>query len=72
MARTTNGSAVRAIREAIGVSGQDFAVRAGISPSYLTHIEAGRKQPSPAVARRIADALSVPLDAISSRMEVVA
>lgn len=65
MPRNTNGSAVRALREAIGITGRDFAERVGISPGYLTNIEVEKKQPAPAVARKLADALGVPLDAIT-------
>ena len=63
--RETNGTAVRAIREALGIQHAKFAVDCLISPGYLTNIEKSRKQPSPAVARRLADRLGVPLDAIT-------
>lgn len=64
-ARLTNGTAVRALREALGVKHGKFAVDCLISPGYLTNIEAGRKQPAPDVTRRIADRLGVELDAIT-------
>lgn len=63
--RRLNGGAVRAIREALGIRGSDFATRAEVSHGYLVNLEKGVKQPAPAVARRIADELGVPLDAIT-------
>ena len=63
--RLTNGATVRAMREALGIRHGVFAVDCLISPGYLTNIEAGRKQPSPVVARRLAQRLGVELDAIT-------
>lgn len=63
--RRVNGASVRALRESIGIRHSDFAIRVQVSAGYLTNIEAGRKQPAPDVARRIADQLGVPLDAIT-------
>ena len=62
--RRTHGPAVRAIREALGIKHGEFAIDCEITPGYLSNIESGRKQPSPAVARAMADRLGVPLDAI--------
>lgn len=66
------GGAVRAIREALGIKHGEFALRCDITPGYLTNIEAGRKQPSPDVAKRIADHLGVPLDAVTYSVDVAA
>lgn len=63
--RQINGSAVRAMRELLGVKHGTFAIDCDITPGYLSNIEAGRKQASPAVQRAIADRLGVPLDAIT-------
>ena len=63
--RLVNGHSVKAIREALGHRGGEFAIRCTISHAYLSNVEAGRKQPSAAVARRIADELGVPLTAIT-------
>lgn len=65
MRRNTNGTTVRALREALGIPHGKFAIRCLISAGYLTNIEKGVKQPSPAVAVRIATELGVPLDAIT-------
>jgi transcriptional regulator with XRE-family HTH domain len=60
---------VRAIRNALGIPHGQFAVRCHISAGYLTNIEKGLKQPSPAVAKRIADQLGEHLDAITYPIE---
>jgi len=65
MRRNTNGSAIRSLREALGIPHGKFAIRCLISPGYLTNIEKNVKQPSPAVARKIATELGVSLDAIT-------
>jgi transcriptional regulator with XRE-family HTH domain len=63
--RSTNGAAVRALREALGIKHGHFARDVEVSTGYLSNIEAGRKQPDPAVTKRIATRLGVPLDAIT-------
>ena len=44
--RKVNGPSIRAIREALGIKHGDLALRCGFTPSYLSHIESGGKQPS--------------------------
>jgi transcriptional regulator with XRE-family HTH domain len=63
--RMVHGRAVRAIRESLGIAHGKFAVDIQISPGYLTNIEKGRKQPSPAVTKAIANRLGVNLDDIT-------
>lgn len=53
------------MRELLGVKHGTFAIDCEISPGYLTNIESGRKQPSPAVQVAIAQRLGVTLDAIT-------
>lgn len=56
---------MRALREALGIPHGKFATRCEISPGYLSNIEKGAKQPSPVVARRLAQELGVALDVIT-------
>jgi len=63
--RRLHGPAVRVMRELTGIKHGVFAIQCGISPGYLTNIEKGLKQPAPAVAKSIADALGVALDDIT-------
>lgn len=72
--RSLNGPAVRALREALGIRHGVFAREVRVSTGYLSNIEAGRKQPAPDVIRRMADRLSVSIDAITypSQDEAVA
>lgn len=65
MQRRTNGASIRAIRDPLGIPQQELAARAGISPSHMNKIEQGVEQPSSATVRKIADALGVPLEAIT-------
>lgn len=60
-----NGSAVRVIREAMGVRAVDLAARSEITKSTLSHVEKGARQVSPATLRKIAIGLGVPTEAIS-------
>jgi transcriptional regulator with XRE-family HTH domain len=61
---TVNGSAVRVIREALGVKRANLAKAAGISEPFLCRIELGTRQPGTEVRHRIAVALGVPVAAI--------
>lgn len=63
--RLAHGPAIKAIREALGIKHGVFAVDCDISPGYLTNIEKGVKQPSPAVIASIAKRLGVNVDAIT-------
>lgn len=65
MQRRTNGAAVRAIREALGMSQQVLANRCSITKPFVSMVENSVNQPSPQVARRLAQELAVPLDAIT-------
>ncbi|SEB28913.1 DNA-binding transcriptional regulator, XRE-family HTH domain [Arthrobacter woluwensis] len=65
MKRRINGTAVRVIRDLAGIRHMDLAARAGISRGSLTHVESGSRDVSAATLRKIADALRVPLEAIS-------
>jgi transcriptional regulator with XRE-family HTH domain len=63
--RLAHGPAIKAIREALGIKHGVFAVDCDISPGYLTHIEKGAKQPSPAVTAAIARRLGRSVDDIT-------
>lgn len=40
------GAAIRAMREAQGLSQRQLAERAGVNPGYLSSVEAGKKTPT--------------------------
>ena len=64
--RMTHGSAVRAIRTALGIRQNTLAEAAGIKPSYLCRIETGGETPAVnGTTRRLADRLGVGIDAIT-------
>jgi transcriptional regulator with XRE-family HTH domain len=64
-ARRVNGATVRALRDALGHRLGDFAGLVNASVPHLSNIEAGRKQPSPHLTRKIAEQLGVPIAAIT-------
>jgi len=59
-----NRHALRAIRERSGLSITALAARAGVSQPHLSNLESGRRQASPAMVRRLARALAVPVVAL--------
>jgi transcriptional regulator with XRE-family HTH domain len=56
----TLGGAIRRLRHASGLSQRQLAGAVGIKHSYLSHIEADRREPTLRVLRQIASALDVP------------
>ncbi|HUF90249.1 MAG TPA: XRE family transcriptional regulator [Gemmatimonadota bacterium] len=60
------GLKLRKHRQEKGLSLSDLAARAGISVSYLSEIENGRKHPKPEKLIRLAEALAVPYDELVS------
>jgi transcriptional regulator with XRE-family HTH domain len=55
------GERIRALRSARGMSQADLAGAVGVSNSYLSHIEAGRRPVSPTLLAQVAKALAVDL-----------
>jgi transcriptional regulator with XRE-family HTH domain len=54
--------ALRVSRAACGVSQQELAKAAGLSPSYVSLIESGKREPTIASMRKLAKALEIPVD----------
>ena len=59
--RRTIGALLRAAREARGLRLVDVAVRARLSPQYLSEVERGLKEPSSEVLTALTDALGLTL-----------
>lgn len=55
------GQIIKILRTAIGLRQKDLADKVGIQPHYLSLVEAGKRQPSLAVLRKIANELDVPV-----------
>lgn len=64
-----NGDLIRDLREKRGMTGAQFADTCGLSPQHLSDVERGRRNPSPPVAKRIADALERRLEDIAANAE---
>lgn len=52
--------------EQTGKSKRSLARRLNVSESYISHIAAGRKQPSLGIALRLAEATGVPVSSLVS------
>lgn len=61
--------AVRIWREKRGITQRALGTRAGVAPSYLAEIEAGRKPGSADALSRLARALGVPMDDLISEQQ---
>jgi len=64
-----NTEALKALRQTGGDSQRSLAERAGISEYALNQIELGRAQPRDSTIKKLADALSVPVGAITTLTE---
>jgi transcriptional regulator with XRE-family HTH domain len=60
------GERVRALRTARGIGQTELATAVGVSKSYLSHIEAGRRPASAALLHQLAGALEVGVDQLES------
>jgi len=65
MPRAINPAALRATRDLVGLSRRELARRAGCDGATISHLELGDHGCSPALMRKLADELGVPLDAIT-------
>lgn len=61
-----NPDSLRAIRERTGIGPRELARTAGIGHVTYWRIESGRQKPRAKTLKRIADALGVPVTAIST------
>jgi transcriptional regulator with XRE-family HTH domain len=72
--RVTNGRAILARRERLGIQQKDLAERVGVSASYLSRIESDVETPglTTTTVRKLAVELGVELDDITVPLEVPA
>lgn len=63
--RETAENRIRRFRVRAGIGQAQLARSLGISPSYLAHIEAGRRRPSPELVQKVALALDVKAEELS-------
>lgn len=55
------GRTLKVLRVSAGLKQMDLAKKIDVSPNYLSLLEAGRKEPSLSLLKRISRALDVPL-----------
>lgn len=63
--------AIRQLRKEIRLSQEALGLRAGIHPTWISHIESGRVNPTWGNVRRIADGLEVPMPRLAALAEVL-
>lgn len=63
------GRAIRELREERGISQEALAHAADTHPTWISHLESGRNNPSWGTVRRIASALGVSMAALAERSE---
>ena len=56
----TLGGAIRELRKVSGIKQRDLAVTLDVSPTYLSHLEADRREPSLRLLRELSMALGAP------------
>ena len=56
----TIGAAIRTLRTASGLNQKQLADRVSVDPTYISHLESDRREPSLALLRAIARAINVP------------
>lgn len=61
-----HGPALRAIRERSGISVAELARGIGRNAAYVSRLELGQRQPSPATLRAICDLLRVSIDQVTN------
>jgi transcriptional regulator with XRE-family HTH domain len=65
------GAALREFRVKQGLSQEDLAHRASLHPTWVSHLESGRENPSWATVRRLATALNITLAELAARAEAL-
>ena len=61
--------AIRQLRREVHLSQEALGLRAGIHPTWISHMESGRVNPTWGNMRRIADGLRVPLPELAALAE---
>jgi len=63
------GRAIRRLRTERGLSQEELGLRAGIHPTWVSHLESGRNNPAWGSVRRLAEALGVTLSELAALAE---
>jgi transcriptional regulator with XRE-family HTH domain len=63
------GRAIRQLRTERGLSQEELGLRAGIHPTWISHLESGRNNPAWGSVRRLAAALGVKLSELAALAE---
>lgn len=64
------GQSIRRIRKSLGITQEELALKIGISPSFLSHVERGTKKASIETIYKVANALDVPIEKLFSDLYI--
>jgi transcriptional regulator with XRE-family HTH domain len=62
------GRSLRAVREELSLSGKVLAEKTGISPSYISEIETGKRPFTEAIGARIAEAMGMEFEELTKKL----
>jgi transcriptional regulator with XRE-family HTH domain len=65
------GQAIRQLRTDQGMSQEDLAHQADVHPTWVSHLESGRNNPSWATVQRLSQALGVKLSEVAALAEKI-
>ncbi|HTK82188.1 MAG TPA: helix-turn-helix transcriptional regulator [Bacteroidota bacterium] len=63
------GSAIRSLRQNLGISQEELAHRSGLHRTYITDIERGARNVTMESVTKLARALNVPLSALFAKVD---
>ena len=63
------GKAIRKLRHERELSQEELGHRAGIHPTWISHIESGRNNPAWGSVRRIAEGLGIKISELAATVE---
>lgn len=69
---STIGQSIRRIRKSLGITQEELALKIGISPSFISHIERGTKKASIETIYKISNALEIPMGKLFSEFHLPA
>lgn len=67
--QTSLGAALRQVRQEQGLGQEAVAIKADIHPTWISHIESGRENPTWSTVAKIAAAIGIKMSELAERVE---
>jgi transcriptional regulator with XRE-family HTH domain len=67
--QTSLGEALRQVRRELGLKQEAVGLKADIHPTWISHIESGRENPTWSTVTKIAAALGIKVSELAQRVE---